>query len=177
MNLDLYYLIPSLPEIEADKKPRVSSHEFLDICRQYIPVGDFNLLEQCQLYKFDWRHPFELVGEWYSLECDLRNQLSELRAEKLGRQPLIFFRGDYLRGKIEDEVRSLYQLREPHAIAEALFNRRLRLLNRLHSGQFFNVKWLSIYYLKLQLVEERLKYSKEAGEKNLHIFLIKDIIP
>lgn len=176
MNLDLYYLIPSLPEIEKDKKPPMSSCEFLDVCRQYVPARDFTSLEQCQLYKFDWHNPFKLIREWYNLECDLRNQMVELRAEKLGKQPAMFFHGEYLRGKIDDDVRFLCQLQEPSALAEALFKRRWRLLNRLQSGQFFNREWLSIYYLKLQLLEKRFQYSKEAGEKILHTFLLENVV-
>ncbi|MGQ3684473.1 MAG: hypothetical protein ACUBOA_05600 [Candidatus Loosdrechtia sp.] len=174
MNLDLYYLIPSLPEIKEDKKPIIGSYGFLDLCRPYLSTREFIYLEKSRLYTFDWHNPFEPVREWYRMESDFRNQMVELRAEKTGKQPLKFFRGEYLRGKIDEDVRILLQIQEPDEMAEALFKRRWHLLNRLHSGQFFTLEWLGIYYLKLQLVEERFKYSKEAGEKNLHIFLIKD---
>jgi hypothetical protein len=176
VNLNLYYLIPMLPELESDNKPPLNSSEFLDLCRQFLSVRDFTSLERCRLYEFDDHNSFTTVKEWCNSECDLRNQMIELKAEKLRKDPNNFFRGDYLRGKIDDEVRSIYRLQRPDDMAEALFKRRWRLLNRLQSGQFFNMECLSIYYLKLQLLEERFKYSKEAGKKILQTFLDEDVM-
>lgn len=176
MKLNLYYLIPMLPELEAERNPPLTSGKFLDLCHQFLSDRDFTSLEQCFLYDYDINCPFFTVREWHKFECDFRNQMVELRAERLGKKPQAFFRGDYFRGKIDDEIRSIYQLQSPVSMAEAVFKRRWQLLNRLQSGQYFNMEWLSIYYLKLQLLEERFKYSKEAGKKILQTFLHQDAI-
>ncbi len=171
MNLDLYYLIPLMPELDLRKKPPLSSREFIDMCRQSLSIRNITSLEQCYLYEFDDQTSFITVKEWYNSERYLRNQMVEFRAERLRKDPDVFYRGDYFSGKILDEVQTICRLQEPAAMAEVLYKKRWHLLDHLQCGHFFNMEWLSIYYLKLQLLEKHFKYSKEAGKKVLQTYL------
>lgn len=169
-----YYTVSSLPYLQLEGEVHVTVDEFLEMCAVELSAGDIALVRSVKLIP----EPSDLVHgsdtpraarAYYEAEAALRNELARLRAGRLGWEA-----EDYIRtgGEGEDftsdvhvaeRARETFQSESPLE-AELLMNRaRWAILDELEIGHYFDLDRLVIYYLKLLIMDRRIRMNAADG--------------
>jgi len=161
-----YYLVSTLPLLSYDSDHTLSTEYFLEQGEKWLTAGDYLILKNACISEFDSYKPgCALLDKWQVWEVNLRNELVKLRAQKKGLE------GDaYLVTVLEvlgtAEIAREAAAQESPLAAEELLNRaRWSFLDDLEVGRFFTIEKLIIYYLRLQILERKSLFNKEAGSK------------
>ncbi len=167
-----YFFVASLPTLSLTSDRRPSTPAFLAHCRGNISERDFQLLSRALIDP-----PQQLVTEssllteWTAFEMGLRNELARQRAGNRGVDPAEDIRHDRTgethtgRVGLSELVREAQNQATPLATEEFLIRARWRVLDDLETGHYFDSERVLVYYLKLQLLERRSAFTKNAGEE------------
>lgn len=161
-----YYLVSTLPLLSYDSEHMASTEYFLEQCEKWLTAGDYLILKNTSINEFDsCKSGCALLDQWQVWEVNLRNELVKLRAQKKGLE------GDAYLAAVPEVLGTAEIAREAAAqesplAAEELLNRaRWSLLDDLEVGRFFTIEKLIIYYLRLQILERKGLFNKEAGSE------------
>ncbi len=104
-----------------------------------------------------------LHGRFLLWECSLRNDLARLRAGKLGVSGELYFRnGETFIDTAAIAHEALNQ--ETPLLAEwYLDGARWKRISELEGFHYYDMDFLTAYYLKLQILERRALFQPEAG--------------
>jgi len=178
-----YYIVSMLPALQLNETPRIAHAEFLQAAERLLEEGDYKTLEKARLANLSVEAGGNPVFIRYQLwESDLRNRLVSWRdAARQGEQ-----RPD------RPAEPSLETIRASRAAAEAadpwqgeaVQNRaRWEFLSSLETGHQFDIEYLIIYALKLQVLERIAAMSPTAGgeafqnlEEDLHRELLEKMV-
>ncbi len=163
-----YYTLASLPMLFFNEAPHISRERFEAVCTEQLDGADMKLL-------FDAR--FEGVSEdksrnpvysrYKRWEISLRNELAKLRGQSRGMEfEKFLIPGEGVIG-IEDLAKETFTNPSPYEGMLKLYSARWEYLEELGINQFFNLEALTVYYLKLQILEKLLAYTKERGTAGL----------
>jgi len=162
-----YYLVSTLTLLSYDSEYMASTEYFLEQCEKWLTAGDYLILKNVSISKFDFHKAgCALLDQWQLWEVNLRNELVKLRAQKKG------IEGDAYLATIPEVLGTAEIAREAVAqesplTAEELLNRaRWSFLDDLEVGRFFTIEKLIIYYLRLQILERKSLFNKEAGSEH-----------
>jgi hypothetical protein len=170
-----HYLVATLPTISSDSNQFMSTESFLQLCHRWLTKGDSRLIEATTLViatpqpKHKKTGTNHLIQHWHAFEIQLRNELVRQRALKLQREPSAYLRkmahGSHhvAREWLVQGVRAAVHESNPLLAEQMLNNLLWRYLNDLERNQFFNVEFLQVYYLKLQLLERTAQFRTEQG--------------
>ncbi len=161
-----YYLISSLPLPRWDAPPPLSETEFLESCADQLGPDRFRRIQAVRLEPV--LEPISLAYTgWVRWETCFRNALARRRAARLGIEPERWLRPE------EDAwphlVRQVEEIMgadtDPWTRQTRLDRLRWRRLDELEAGHYFDFDALVVYKLRILLLEQRSRYSQEAGEK------------
>ena len=169
-----YFLVASLPHLQYDVPPTVTSAEFLELCVENLAADEVRLLRHARLDVPEGEgeaHP--LLRRWYRWETTLRNQLARLRAkggedvERHVRRIPALTEENAGADVVECEAlaREAVGQVNPLAAEESLLRARWEALERLELGHAFDLERLLVYAVKLQLLERRSLFDVEQGER------------
>ena len=167
MKLNCYYLFPTLPTLKAFDTRGMTLDKFLDRCTTQLSDDDANLLKNVTLDNYSAFPPNPTFKKWQHFEIELRNQLTILRARKLGLNPDQFLRSNKKHLHFSPKVQELFDQQSPVKTEKMLFELRWSYLNRMDSAFYFSLDNLIIYYLKLQLLEQWSRFNREQGKEVL----------
>ena len=160
-----YYLIASLPVLTFEEKPPLTTEEFLDRCRGQLSSADFSLMEKICADTAKIPSSNFVLTAWTHFNHNLRNEIAYYRAKRSGKDPL-----DHLRGERPFEplwaqaVSKAAQLSDPLQAERLLDEQRWRFLDDLVAFQYFNLEWLSVYALKLKILERYQVLESPEGK-------------
>ena len=158
-----FYLVSTLPLLTLEEKPPLLREQFLEGCAGLLKQADYRVLASTRLtpHPFDpsssWdaEPPHELQQRWYNFEVGLRNLLVQLRAADLEWNTLL-----YLRLNVEldsliiiEAVREAFDLEMPLKLELRLIELRWLFLDELTAGHRFDLTYLILYCLRLELLE------------------------
>lgn len=164
-----YYLLSSLPYLDLHKYAPLSYVDLLVLSTPWLSPHDQTQLESARIDIESVsmkRVTHGTLRDWILFEHNLRNQLVELRAEKLGIRA-----SPHLRTHIAEDptvVPSLIQIAEdpsPYEAELALLEIRWHFLTDQEVGHYFDLAALIIFALKLQLLDRKKKFESEKGRQ------------
>ena len=169
MSRAYYYLSASLPILLWGEKPPMNKEDFLSNAVAHLDPRDWEVLTSATLV------PERLPGsshtaveEWYRYETALRNEIVNLRGRKEKRDPEKYFRGEYdFDFFLADLVVEVASEESPLEMEREIDLRRWAKLDEIGLNHFFDLTFLTIYYLKLQLLVKWNRVKIPDGERIL----------
>ena len=169
MSNSYYYLIACLPYLSFHKPQVISILEFSSRCSSYLKRHDFEVTQSIISGKPNKAaQSLKVVREWLNWDMELRAVLAGLRAKAKGL-------AEPLDAAKQGAKTSSYNL-ESHKLAMDIFSAaspldaddmleiaRWRKLESLEHGEYFNLEWLALYCLKLQIMERRGSFDMQMG--------------
>lgn len=151
-----YYLVASLSSLQFAGEAPISFHVFLNECGKWLTPGDMEVILaaniKCVPGKCDHT---ELLAGWKSFEGEVREHLAQAREDRKNKEE---FRG-------EDRIKEIMDQETPLEMEKALERIRWDYLEELAHEHYFDLDWLIIYSLQLQILERLASFNKDEGER------------
>jgi hypothetical protein len=164
-----YYLIASLPALRWENPPPYGQPEFRVLCKGHLNAGDYAFLLEARLDADPVSHP--LLREWRKADFGLRNELARLRAKKLNVEAEPHLHPEYLDVLQAPRAQEILDAGDPLK-TEMLLNRvRWARLNELETGHYFDLGFLLVYCLKMQILERNASFKPNIGQQKLELIL------
>jgi hypothetical protein len=150
------YLIASLPMLHFGMKPPYSFERFLEVCHQFIPEKDFQLLSTLpqpeQYFEKGKRH--KIIQKWIEFDVALRNELVKIRATKKHIDPATYLRpGDYSGSSLAPAIMAANINTSVLDAEKTLDETRWKALEELATGHYFDLDLLITYAYKLLILQ------------------------
>ncbi len=165
MSRNYYYFAATLPMLTFGTRPPCSNKDFLASCTEYLSRGDREVIENSLLTppEEDGKKNSTL-SRWIDFENASRNELVNFRAKKLGRDAGKYFRGEYVPDPyIAAMVVSAAQADNPLLVERRIDLARWEKLEELELQHYFDLQFLIVYYLKLQILNKWDSIRAEKG--------------
>jgi hypothetical protein len=170
-----YYFAASLPMLEPEGPPPMSAEEFLESCSRLLTAPDFMEIQQARLNAARAGNPrIEILKRFQEAEFGLRNELVKLRAKKLGVEQDRYIREESLNPLLAAAAREILEQETPLKSETTMSGTLWTILEDLMVGHYFDVDFLTAYYLKLQILERQASFQVEAGKQKLESILSGD---
>ena len=152
-----YYLISSLPLLKFTEKPFITSKDFIVEAEKWLSEEDFIILSKADVNNFlKDKKDTSLLKEWKQFEHSIREELVLFRRAK--RKDVEY--------RIRRDLSSVIQeSSNPLEIERRLLFLRWDFLEEHELEHFFDLDFLIIYYLKLQILERLASFNKERGKE------------
>ena len=159
-----YYTVASLPMLSYENPPGLKFADFLDDCRKWMSSSEWTILSAATLEpSLDGEIPSDVAEEFRKWEISLRNELVHLRASAMGLEAEQFL----VKGEKYTDTASLashaFKQESPLDAEEALNRGRWQFLENLKVGHFFDLDFLVLYSLQLQILERKSCFVEETG--------------
>ncbi|MBL7072888.1 MAG: DUF2764 family protein [Candidatus Omnitrophica bacterium] len=151
-----YYLVASLPHLEFKDAPPIKKEVFKEECRKWLSPRDLETLRSAKI-SASGKDALDtkVVLDWKTFDSELRRLLSEERA------------GNKITGS--DSISSALEaaLSEGTPLQKEIKYEKVRwdFLDAASKQHFFDINWLSVYFLKLQILDRLAAFDKDKGEK------------
>jgi hypothetical protein len=155
MHSKYYYLVASLPYLKFAEEPPISSEVFMAECEKWLTPEDLKTLVSADIKRhFTGEADSTVLAEWKKFDARLREELAKIRAaRKLSQQV-----------KAPDFLESVTEKETPLLMEEALERIRWDCLEGKSAEYMFDINWLVLYFLKLQIAERLATFDKDKGE-------------
>ncbi|MEA1927875.1 MAG: DUF2764 family protein [Candidatus Auribacterota bacterium] len=165
MSRNYYYFAATLPMLTFGTRPPMSSEDFLEKCDEYLSRGDREVISNALLMPPDTiTKKNTVLNRWIAFENASRNELVNFRAKKLGRDPGEYFRGEYVPNPyIAALVVSAAQADNPLLVERRIDLARWEKLDEIELQHYFDLQFLIVYYLKLQILNKWDSIRAEKG--------------
>ncbi len=151
-----YYLVASLPYLHFDRKCPISTESFLAECKKWLSEDDMKTLSNASIKTHNAKPGAALVlQQWREFDGDLREEIAAVRKntqEKRNDKPGL-------------SARIIFEQPHPLLMEQAFEKIRWQFLDSLETGNFFDINFLVVYFLKLQIMERLTMFDKKTGEK------------
>jgi len=151
-----YYLVSSLPYLRWGRELAVTTGFFLGECAKWLTPEDMKILRSADAKCHEGRcEDTAVLKEWKEFDLRLRTKLSEIReAKKQGEE---YAAGDLLKIVMEKE--------NPLLREQALAKIKLAFIEAQSTGYYFDINWLVLYFLRMQILERLAAFDKDKGEE------------
>ena len=166
-----YYFAASLPYLEYGVRCLTCLENFMETAGRLLSPGDYALIEQALAVEAGQPVSGEghrVIREWQAFMQGLRNQWVMARAPRFRKDPATYFRGE--RGgetAVAEAVAQAQKAVDPLEAEKIIDQLRWAKLEEIGQGQFFNLDFLLVYALKLQILKRLERIDSVHGE---HIF-------
>lgn len=152
-----YYLISSLPMLDAGGELPFSYAEFLSMCASAVEEEEYEVLKGLTAAS----ESGPLVEEWAKFYGALANELTYQRNVKLGRacEPPAERDPDAMK-----TVAAALNAKNPLEAENLLFSLEFEKLDEMTALHYFDDVVLNGYALKLKLLERRRAFEHDAGK-------------
>lgn len=154
MSNKYYYLIASLPYLMPDKAQPVMKKDFLSECSKWLSASDFGKLESIDIERSDIRaDDLPLLAGWKRFDLNLRTELADFR--KKGRKDKNY--------PVPSILKDIFEQENPLFMEKAIAQKRWNFIDECEFGNHFDLNFLTLYFLKLQILERIARFDKEKG--------------
>jgi hypothetical protein len=163
-----YYLIASLPMLFFEGEPPISILEFRETCSYLMKEQDFRTIQYTLLNASSKKQVANpIVLRWQKFENGLRNEIARLRAKEKGKDEESYIKPGYSNPLLALKAREIFEAENPLK-AEMFFIQMLwDMCDELEASQIFNLEFLIIYHLRLQILERKNSFNAEKGRQNV----------
>lgn len=179
MRHSYYYLVASLPVLDFGSQPAVAYENFLENCQRLLTPTDFFTIEKTSLesdIEFKGIHPF--LKTWVRFNRNLKNEIARWRAIRAGKDPATYTHGSNAQETFVTEIVSqAAKAKDPLAVQETLDRFKWQYLDELVRGQYFNLEFLLVYALRLQILERYRRLGTSSKGKEIFEGYKKSVSP
>ncbi|MFH1360994.1 MAG: DUF2764 family protein [Candidatus Omnitrophota bacterium] len=172
MSHSYYYLVSSLPLLLFGQRPPVSYDEFLADCQRIMTAQDYALMEAAVLRPrpaFQGRNA--VLDQWIQFMNHCCNEIARTCALKARKDPIDYVRGDISFDPfVADLIHQAEKMHDPLAGEKLLDKAKWQKLDELAGGHHFDLEFLIVYSLKLQMAERYREIESERGKDILNGF-------
>lgn len=151
-----YYLVASLPHLEFKDPPPIEKEVFRKECRKWLSRRDLEMLSSAKISENGKdASDTKVVSDWKTFDSELRRLLSEERA------------GNKITGSSSISSALEAALSDGNPLQKEIKYEKMRwdFLDAEGKQHFFDINWLSVYFLKLQILDRLAAFDKDKGEK------------
>ncbi len=181
MKKNHYYFAASLPMINFDSALPMGVDDFIEDCYRLLPHEDAEFIQRLLARKImDYAFLRQLVTEskgqigyrnkafqkGVAFNRAFRNELAWFRAERAGKDPNDFIRGERNPDPRIQEVIRTADKEENLLEAEMMLDRfRWAFLDELEQGHYYDIEFITIYGIKLMILERYHTLDSPRGEE------------
>ncbi len=159
-----YFTAASLPLLSIDSKPGISIESFLSTCQLHVDPADYQILINSSITVPENENSLSGIAQLcWAWEKSLRNELAKLRAEKMNLSYENYIRDGEVVFGTQRIAQEAIKIDSPLDAENFLNTARLAFLESLTVGHYFDLTFLVIYYLKLQILERIENFESERG--------------
>jgi len=149
-----YYLITALPYLRFDGQLPITREAFLAECGKWLSAQDLDKITAVDKDAFaaDEADP-AVIAEWKEFDRYLREGLAEIREA----------RKSDARESVPLFFKEILEERTPLLMDTAIENKRWTFLDEKEAWYHFDINFLILYYLKLQVLERLGSFDKGNG--------------
>lgn len=155
-----YYIVAQLPSLVFDMDLPISRKDFLAETKKWMSKRDYLALSVVDLETIAWSKErvnrldrSQVLRRFKAAEIRLRSALAEWRKSRIeGRQ-----------GRPADEIADLLEEGNPLQIEKKLLLRKWETLDELEKDHDFDLDFLIIYLLRLQILEKSARFVADEG--------------
>ncbi|QEN07715.1 DUF2764 family protein [Oceanispirochaeta crateris] len=158
-----YYTVASLPMLKYDEPVDLKHSDYLEDCHKWLKPSEWDILKSSLINpETDMEFP-GIAEEYRKWEISLRNELVALRSSALGLEADEYTRkGDRFADTASLAAAAFKE--ESPLIAENTLNKgRWEYIESLKVGHFFDLEFLVLYSLQLQIIERKRCFDEETG--------------
>jgi len=143
--------------------------DFLEQCKQELSRDDMDILERASIEpSIDVEDKIPLLKKWKDFDRSLRNELVRLRAVKKGKDSANYLRGnDELDPFIAPLAHWAMNQDSPMEAEKYLDKIRWEKMEEIKAGHYFDIEYLAVYCLQLQILERWDRINSGDGMKAL----------
>jgi hypothetical protein len=142
-------------------EPAISAEGFLEECRKWLSDREMDILERASVKEpREGLDGGEALVEWQSYDNFLREQLVRKRKERK--------EGKQHESGLSEEVKRVFEGENPLDKEKRLAQVRMDFIDSITSRYFFDLNWLVLYYLKVQIMERLSTFEKDKGEQRFY---------
>jgi len=157
-----YYLIAQLPVLYFERQPALTIEQFLNEAGKWLSPEDLKQLEQVELAATEIRKSDPaIMKQVKEFELALRRELVNWRTAQKKNQ-------DY---KIAAFPANLVREGDPLTVEKNLLLWRWQYLETLEFGHYFDLDFLFLYYLRLQILQRLFTFDKKLGREKYQQYL------
>jgi hypothetical protein len=151
-----YYLVASLPYLRFSQASPISIEEFLLECGKWLGKNDMDILSEASIDDFTLQpENTPIIAVWKEFDFTLRKELA------LARDNIKYNRHE----KPGPLAKIVLEKAHPLLMEQALERIRWDFLDSIEPGNFFDLNFLILYFLKVQILERLQMFDKEKGKK------------
>jgi len=151
-----YYLAAQFPSLFFGKRPSISRDDFLSQARKWLSPDDFSIISGTGINNFSGIQTVSSILNAYS-EFE-RKLLEELYLYRRARKT----NSEY---KLSLDLGLDISKSSPLDVEKALLFFRWQFLEEQSLGHYFDLEFLVVYFLKLQVLEELFTFDKIIGKE------------
>ena len=151
-----YYLVSSLPYLKMEEKG-ITKEAFLAECLKWLSLADYRALEEADMGMLE-KTSFEVpvLIDWKSFDESLKKDLF------VAREAMAL--GTSRETVVNDTIKAVLEQETPLLMEKKLAQMKLDFIDGEFSKYFFDLNWLILYYLKIQILERLSLFDKDIGE-------------
>ena len=155
-----YYLVASLPFLSVGE-PAISAEEFLEECGKWLSEDELRVLKAASMEApGEGAACGEALGEWKRFDDRLRKDLAGRRRRRK--------EGKEHESSASEEVKRVFEGGTPLEKEKILAQARMDFIESMTGKYFFDLNWLVLYYLKVQIMERLSVFDKDKGEERFY---------
>ena len=149
-----YYLIAELPTLFFGKEPGISVEKFLEEAQNWMNTRDYQVLSRVDMNDFDVKKKSTQVYDGYkSFENKIRTDIALWREAQKRDQ-------EY---KPSNFPVSMIKEGNPLEVELRFMEMRWQFIDEMEREHHFDLGFLILYYLKLQILRRYFTFNKEQG--------------
>lgn len=159
MSNKYYYLVSSLPHLTFLEEPPVSKDFFLEEAEKWLSPSDMKVLLSADVHSPEEKETDTLfLKEWKRFDLFLKEELAHVRAQaKTGESR-----------KMPEEVQDIIGKENPLLMEKEMELIRWNFLEEKLLQHHFDLNWLILYFLKLQILERLEAFDKDKGDSTFY---------
>ena len=164
-----YYLVSSLAMLEFGTKPPISYGDFLRRCEEQLSTSHMKVIERTTILPCEDIKDLSLtLKEWRRFDTSLRNELARFRASKKSKDPVKYIRGEDSPDPFVSGLAHWAVSQDSPLEAELYLDRiRWDKIEELQKGHYFDIDYLILYALKLQILKRWQGIRSGSGREVL----------
>jgi hypothetical protein len=151
-----YYLVASLPYLRLSQRCPITTESFLAECGKWLSAYDMEALSKASVKDHSVKPDAAFtIRAWKEFDSALRKEIAQARKNTQ----------DNRHEKPGLSARVVFGEANPLLMERAFEKIRWEFLDSLEAGVFFDINFLAVYFIKLQILERLAMFDKKTGEK------------
>ncbi|MBU1121881.1 MAG: DUF2764 family protein [Candidatus Omnitrophota bacterium] len=149
-----YYLAAQLPFLQFARWPEVTTENFLNEARKWLSKENFAVLENVNIDNFiSDKTDTYVLKEYKRFDYRVKEEISFFRkADSDGRSY-----------KLSSKLREVFTVDDPLEREKLLLYLRWKIIEEKESGHYFDLDFLTAYFLKMQILQRLFTFNKDNG--------------